>query len=151
MKKEIIKTITEIEESTMEYIKEMAETFDMTIEEYLEEADGRGFRIYDAHYYDGTSERCLFTKKAYNESMKFGYGSVGFKPYEEKEDRIISKEMYDEPKMGGSIMGDLVEIIGEQKARIEGKVIDQYIYNIVGYTPKNGLPFVAMKSNIIVL
>ena len=43
---------------------------------------------------------------------------------------------------------DLVEIIGEQVIEYEGRVLDQYLYNIVGYTPKNGKPFMALKSNI---
>lgn len=62
---------------------------------------------------------------------------------------IIREKYYDKPIEGGSITGNLVEVIGEQLAVIDGKVYDQYIYNIVGYTPKNGKPFAALKANII--
>ena len=65
-------------------------------------------------------------------------------------ERLISAKRYDKPVMDGSITGSLVEIIGEQVVEINGKMCDQYIYNIVGYTPKNGKPFAALKANIIV-
>ena len=66
-------------------------------------------------------------------------------------DKLISKTMYDVPVKGGSVTGNLVDIIGEQKVEHDGRILDQYIYNIEGYTPENGLPFVALKSNIFVL
>lgn len=62
--------------------------------------------------------------------------------------KIISTTMYEEPIQGGSVTGNLVEIIGEQVIEYEGRALDQYLYNIVGYTPKNGKPFMALKSNI---
>lgn len=63
-------------------------------------------------------------------------------------DKILSEEMYDEPIKGGSINGNFVEVIGERVVNRCGKILEQYLYNIEGYTPKNGLPFVALKSNI---
>lgn len=66
-------------------------------------------------------------------------------------DKVIRKKMYEEPLTGGSITGNLVEVIGEREVLHEGKVLEQYIYNIEGYTPKNGKPFVALKDNIIIL
>jgi len=62
---------------------------------------------------------------------------------------IIKEKYYDKPIEGGSITGNLVEVIGEQLMLKDGKIYDQYIYNIVGYTPKNGKPFAALKANII--
>jgi hypothetical protein len=63
---------------------------------------------------------------------------------------LLEKKMYTEPVQGGSMTGNLVEVIGEQKIQLEdGRVIEQYIYNIMGYTPENGKPFVALKANII--
>lgn len=47
-------------------------------------------------------------------------------------------------------MGSAIEIIGEEVYEIDGKVYEGYLYNIVGYTPKNGLPFIARKCNVIV-
>lgn len=63
-------------------------------------------------------------------------------------EKILSEEMYDEPIKGGSITGNFVEVIGERVVNRCGKILEQYLYNIEGYTPKNGLPFVALKSNI---
>lgn len=62
---------------------------------------------------------------------------------------IIREKYYDKPIEGGSVTGNLVEVIGEQLMLKDGRVYDQYIYNIVGYTPKNGKPFAALKANII--
>ena len=68
-----------------------------------------------------------------------------------RRDVIISKTMYDKPLKGGSVTGNSVEIIGEQTVECNGRILEQYIYNIDGYTAKNGLPFVALKDNIIIL
>lgn len=65
--------------------------------------------------------------------------------------KTLSQIFYNKPLKGGSVTGNFVEVIGEQVVEDEGKTYDQYIYNIVGYTPKNGKPFVALKSNIILL
>lgn len=46
--------------------------------------------------------------------------------------------------------GNLVEIIGEEILIIDGRRHDCYIYNIVGYEAKNGLPFAALKQNITI-
>lgn len=62
-----------------------------------------------------------------------------------------SETYYQEAKSGASIVGgDLVTIIGERTMENEGKVLEQYIYNIMGYEAKNGKPFVALKPNILV-
>ena len=65
-------------------------------------------------------------------------------------EEILNEKKYDKAISGISVTGNLVEIIGERTVRIEdGRIIEQYVYNIVGYTAKNGKPFAALKSNII--
>lgn len=65
---------------------------------------------------------------------------------------VLSKEMYTEPVQGGSVTGNLVEVIGEQVVQfLDGQVVEQYLYNIVGFTPKNGKPFASHKANIFLL
>ena len=65
---------------------------------------------------------------------------------------VIDVMMYDEPKKAiSAFSGDMVEIIGEQRVRLEGNVLDQYLYNIVGYTPKNGKPFMGLKANLVLI
>ena len=65
---------------------------------------------------------------------------------------VINVTMYGEPKEAYSMFsGDKVEIIGEQTISYEGKVLDQYLYNIVGYTPKNGKPFMGLKGNLVLV
>lgn len=67
-------------------------------------------------------------------------------------ERIFDRKLYKEAIQAGTIMGDLVEVIGEQKMELEdGRVIEQYLYNKVGYTPANGKPFVSHKANIFLL
>lgn len=67
-------------------------------------------------------------------------------------ERVFDRKMYSKSIQAGSIMGDLVEIIGEQKMELEdGRIIEQYLYNIVGYIPKNGKPFVSLKANIFAI
>lgn len=66
-------------------------------------------------------------------------------------EKEISRKMYKESILGGSITGNLIHIIGERVVEIEGKEIEQYLYDIDGYTPKNGKPFAAHKSNIYIL
>ena len=74
MKREVIKSITEIEDSTMLEVTRKAHLLCLTVSQYLEGSDGRKFRI--RKYGD---EVCLFTRKAYNSAMKFGeYGSNAF-------------------------------------------------------------------------
>ena len=66
--------------------------------------------------------------------------------------KVLREQTYDAPIKGGSVTGNLVEVIGEQTVVTdEGKELEQYIYNIVGYTPENGKPFVALKSNIFLM
>lgn len=67
-------------------------------------------------------------------------------------ERVFDRKTYSKSIQAGSIMGDLVEIIGEQKMELEdGRIIEQYLYNIVGYIPKNGKPFVSLKANLFLL
>lgn len=66
---------------------------------------------------------------------------------------VEDKMMYLVAKKGVSAFsGEPVEIIGEQLVREEGTEnwYNQYLYNIVGYTPENGKPFVSLKANILV-
>lgn len=64
-------------------------------------------------------------------------------------EKILNERMYENKVNGASVMGSQVEVIGERTIKTEdGRVLEQYIYNIVGYTPKNGKPFVALKANI---
>lgn len=65
--------------------------------------------------------------------------------------KIISKQMYDKPRQGRSVTGNLVEVIGEEIVEEDGQLRDLYLYNIVGYTPRNGKPFAALKCNIVLL
>ena len=69
----------------------------------------------------------------------------------DKAEELLERTMYEVPIQGGSITGNLVNIIGEQKVKRGGIVLDMYLYDIVGYTPKNGKPFAALKSNIYIL
>lgn len=63
----------------------------------------------------------------------------------------LSEKTFDKSVKGFSITGNQVTIIGEQTVELDdGRVIEQYIYNIDGYTAKNGKPFVALKSNIFI-
>ena len=59
----------------------------------------------------------------------------------------LVEKMYDTPRMGYTVMGDMVEIIGEAFDKANGN--EYYYYNIDGYTPENGKPFVALKCNVI--
>lgn len=62
-----------------------------------------------------------------------------------------SEMYYQIPKKGFSLFGgEPVLILGERTINRDGKIIQQYIYNIVGYEAKNGKPFVALKDNISV-
>ncbi|PLS19145.1 hypothetical protein CVD28_01685 [Bacillus sp. M6-12] len=62
---------------------------------------------------------------------------------------VESVTLYDNPLKGISIFsGEPVEVIGERTEEKDGKVLEQYLYNIVNYTAKNGQPFVSLKANI---
>ncbi|KXY51142.1 hypothetical protein AT268_32090 [Bacillus cereus] len=78
--------------------------------------------------------------------------NIAYNQVKEDESKILQVKMYEEVKEGFSIFSDnRVEIIGEQTMSIDGKILEQYLYNIDGYTPDNGKPFVSLKSNIILL
>lgn len=64
---------------------------------------------------------------------------------------IIEERNFEKIYEAGSITGNLVEIIGERLVEDleSGKRFAQYLYNIVGYEAKNGLPFAARKCNIV--
>lgn len=67
-------------------------------------------------------------------------------------EELIKEKTYETPIKGISIVsGNLVEIIGEQTVVMDGKILEQFIYNIVGYEPKNGKPFISLKDNIILV
>ncbi len=66
-----------------------------------------------------------------------------------EEMRIIESKMYDEVIDGGSMTGNFVTVIGERTVEYEGRILEQYIYNIKGYASENGKPFISLKSNII--
>lgn len=60
--------------------------------------------------------------------------------------------MFEDKLMAVSVFSDAqIEIIGEQLYVVEDREIEQYLYNIVGYTTANGKPFASMKANIILL
>lgn len=66
--------------------------------------------------------------------------------------KVLSETMYDVAKRAVSMFsGDEVEIIGEMKIEYEGRILDQYLYNIVGYTPSNGKPFMGLKGNLVLI
>lgn len=74
MKREVINTITSIEDSTKIAIKYKADLLGITVTQYLEGADGRAFRIRKEN-----DDICLFSRVAYNNTMKYGeYCSTGF-------------------------------------------------------------------------
>ena len=62
------------------------------------------------------------------------------------------RKVYEEKIMGISLFTESkVEIIGEDIINHEGKEIEVYVYNIVGYIAENGKPFTALKNNIVLL
>lgn len=66
--------------------------------------------------------------------------------------RTLNVKYYDRPLKAVPLFhGGIVEIVGEQEALIEGKLMDQFLYNIVGNQAKNGQPFAALKSDLLVL
>ena len=74
MKREVVESITEIEDSTMREVARKAHLLCLTVSKYLEGTDGRAFRF--RKYGDDV---CLFTRTAYNKAMKCGeYGSKAF-------------------------------------------------------------------------
>lgn len=63
---------------------------------------------------------------------------------------VLNTMKYDTPKQGCSFTGNLVEVIGEQTVQLEdGRIVEQFIYNIVGYDAENGKPFLSLKANIM--
>ena len=76
MKREVIESITEIEDSTMIEVTRKAHLLCLTVSQYLEGSDGRVYRFRKCG-----NDVCLFTRKAYNNAMKYGeYGSKAFTP-----------------------------------------------------------------------
>ena len=67
-------------------------------------------------------------------------------------ENILQEINYEKLMKGISMFSsDIVTIIGERKVKLEdGRIVEQYLYNIDGYTPKNGKPFVSLKANIII-
>lgn len=65
--------------------------------------------------------------------------------------KVLSATQYDKMIRGYSITGSMVEIIGEQTVQLsDGRIVEQYVYNIVGVIPQNGKPFMALKANIYI-
>lgn len=64
-----------------------------------------------------------------------------------KEFYELVEKKYDKPRKGCTVMGDMVEIIGEAFNKANGK--EYYYCNVVGYTTKNGKPFVVLKCNVV--
>lgn len=66
--------------------------------------------------------------------------------------KAINVKMFNESVEAVSIMGGPVLIVGEQQMELEdGRVVDQYLYDVVGYTPENGKHFASLKDNISVI
>ena len=65
--------------------------------------------------------------------------------------KVLSTKMYDMPKRGYTVLWcEPVEIIGERVIEDDGKQYNCYLYNKLDYRPENGLPFIAVKNNIVV-
>jgi hypothetical protein len=79
--------------------------------------------------------------------------SYKIKQYQEemKMMKILSTKLYEEVKFGFSMFSDnRVCIIGEQEVELhDGRIVEQFIYNIIGQPAENGKPFAALKANII--
>lgn len=73
------------------------------------------------------------------------------KQYKPLEQKVLSVNMFKQPKRGISMFGgDQVTIIGERQVELSNKVeIGQYLYNIDNVKTENGEPFVALKANIV--
>lgn len=66
--------------------------------------------------------------------------------------KVLESITYEKEVDGISVFSDsMVKIIGEQVVEIDGTIKEMYVYNIVGYNPENGKPFVGLKANIITL
>lgn len=63
---------------------------------------------------------------------------------------VVWKKDFEESIQGVSMFsGDLIEVVGEQLVKLEdGRLLEQYLYNIVGYTAENGKQFASLKANI---
>lgn len=66
-------------------------------------------------------------------------------------EKVLSEVTYKTTARGMSLFSDqFIEIIGERTIELEdGRVIEQFLYNIEGYTPENGKPFASLKANIV--
>lgn len=67
-------------------------------------------------------------------------------------EKVLNEITYENAIKGISMFSsEMITIIGERTVELEdGRVIEQYIYNIDNYIAKNGKPFVSLKANIIV-
>lgn len=67
--------------------------------------------------------------------------------------KVLDSKLYSEYQEGISMFSEnKVLIIGEQTVELEdGRIVEQFLYNIIGYAPENGKPFVSLKGNIILL
>lgn len=72
-------------------------------------------------------------------------------PEKEVEPTVLSEEKFQTPLLGiSAVSGSKVAVVGRRKVELaDGKVVRQYVYDIMGHTPENGKHFVAHESNII--
>lgn len=103
---------------------------------------------------DAKANNLNYTLKKYNHAFKAKIEVDNTGTMEELLRCLLEKEydvvMYDTLVRGSSVTGNEVEVIGECKLQLtDGKVIEQYLYNIIGYEAKNGKPFSSHKGNII--
>lgn len=91
MKKTTLRQITDIEDATLRELTAEAELFEITLDQLLEEADGRRFHI-DVTEYEGRIYRTLFTRKNWNETKKYGEFGSRMWTYNEKETEDETKE-----------------------------------------------------------
>jgi hypothetical protein len=70
---------------------------------------------------------------------------------EANQPKVLSKVEYTEKPYGVSAFSmGRVHVLGEQTVQLaDGRVVEQHLYDIVGYEAKNGKAFAALKSNII--
>lgn len=64
---------------------------------------------------------------------------------------VINQTTYETPMEGFSEFSGPVTIKGEQTVKLEdGRIVEQYIYDIDGHITPNGKPFISLKSNIAI-
>lgn len=65
---------------------------------------------------------------------------------------VLASKIYSTYVYGISVSGEKVCIIGEQIVKFaDGKIVEQYVYNILDYAAHNGKPFISLKANICII